>query len=64
MSDNYAHMEWIGNVLGSLQAAEDEFVVQDVLMRASSEFANLTAPEKRDVFIMLLGIIIGSNDGV
>ena len=70
--DNRDHLEWVKKLIEDLRAANTEPIspewdsrssfISSQVARAASNFANLTGPEKRDVFLFLLGSIVNNND--
>lgn len=66
--DALQHLAWIHGVVENLRETKDKPVHPDwdsresylatKLVDEASNFANLTGPEKRDVFIYLLGRIV------
>lgn len=59
MSDSVNHLQWIVDIVQRCSAEPPD---ADLLLIYVSEFANLTGPEKRDVFIYLLGCVSNNND--
>jgi len=66
------HLAWVKKLIEDLKAANTEPIspewdsrssfISSQLTRAASNFANLTGPEKRDVFLYLLGNVVNNND--
>lgn len=74
VTDDYAHIRWISNIIKEFTQEPNEIVLSEYdsienykmanTYLAASDFSNFTGPEKRDIFLFLLGYIIGDNDGI
>jgi hypothetical protein len=70
--DDRDHLDWIRSLVSELDSVNEnpvspewdskESYISAQLVRAASNFANLTGPEKRDVFLYLLGNVVNRTD--
>jgi hypothetical protein len=59
LTDNYEHLSWVKGLIDYLSdpdMSEDEKKTQ--LTRAADYFTNQTSPEKRDIFLYILGALV------